>query len=107
MLACDWVGCAVYFYLARSLAEVSVCDDTLLISDRSERCEIHLSQVGNVTGPDRTTLRRVTLRLNGPSACGQKIVYAGRLFRAGRDVRELRRRLYSYAEQGDAGGRRR
>jgi hypothetical protein len=105
LLVSNWAGCAVYFYLARSLTEVCIYDDTLLISDRLKQCKIHLSQVSSVTGPDWTTLRRVTIYLNAPSPFGQKIVFAGRLFRAGADVRELRRCLYLYAEQRDADGR--
>lgn len=100
LLVSNWVGCAAYFYLARSLTEVRIDGETLLVSDRSKQCEIHLSQVSGVDGPDWTTLRRVTIHLKGPSPFGQKIVFAGRLFRAGTDARELRRSLYSYAEQG-------
>jgi len=107
LYVCNCVGCAVYFYLARPLTEVFIYDDTLLISDRVKRGEVHLSQVSSVTGPDWTTLRRVTLQLNTPSPFGQKIVFAGRLFRAGTDARDLRRRLCAYAERQNTDGRRR
>jgi hypothetical protein len=103
LLVCNWVGCAIYLYLAHSLTEVCICDDTLLISDSSKRSDIHLSQVSSVAGPDWTTLRRITLHLNAPSPFGKRIIFAGRLFTAGTDARELRRRLYLYAEQKGAG----
>ncbi|HYP52338.1 MAG TPA: hypothetical protein VEQ42_02295, partial [Pyrinomonadaceae bacterium] len=90
---------AVYYYLARPLKKVTADGDLLLVSNYSREVPIHLSQVSRVSGPDWTSLRRITLHLHGPSAFGQKIVFAGRLFSAGNVARELRRRLYSLAEE--------
>jgi hypothetical protein len=102
LLAFNWAGGLVYFFLARSLKKVSLRGDSLLVSERSREIEIHVSQVSKVTGPDWTTLRRITIHLRAPSAFGKKIVFAGRLFSAGRIARELRRRLYPQAEENGA-----
>ncbi|HEY0377990.1 MAG TPA: hypothetical protein VGC87_13810 [Pyrinomonadaceae bacterium] len=99
VLACLCGSCALYFYLARSLKTVCVEGDSLFVSENSKECEIHLSQVSRVTGPDLTGLRRITIHLHRPSACGEKIVFAGKFLSAGTIARDLRRRLYAYAEE--------
>ncbi len=98
LLVCNWVGCVTYFHLAHSLKNVYIAGDSLFVSDSSKESEIHLSQIDLVTGPDWTTLRRITLHLHSPSAPGKKIVFAGRFLSAGMTARELRCLIYSHAE---------
>jgi hypothetical protein len=99
LLACYWGFCALYFYLARSLKKVWIEGDSLFVAEYSKECEIHISHISHVTGPDWTTLRRITIHLHQPSAFGKKIVFAGKVFSAGMIARDLRRRLYSHAEE--------
>lgn len=99
LLSCNWVGSALYFYLARSLKKVYLYGDNLLVSNYRREHTIHLSQISRVSGPDWTTLRRITLHLHHPSPFGNKIIFAGRLFSAGRIARDLRRWLASHAEE--------
>jgi len=99
LLSCNWAACTLYFYLARSLKKVAIRDDSLFVSDYSKECEIHLSQISRVAGPDWTTLRRITIHLHQPSVFGEQIVFAGKFFSAGMIARDLRRRLYSHAEE--------
>lgn len=98
LVICSWASSALYFYLARSLKKVCIAGDSLFVSDSSKECEIYISQISRVSGPDWTTLRRITLHLHQPSAFGQKIVFAGKIFTAGMIARDLRRRLYKQAE---------
>jgi hypothetical protein len=99
VLISNWVACALYFYLARSLKKVCIAGDSLFVSDHLQECEIHISQISRVSGPDWTALRRITIYLEQPSTVGGKIVFAGKFFSAGMIARELRRRLYSHAEE--------
>lgn len=92
-------ACALFFYLARFLKKVRIGGDSLFVSDGAKECEIHISQISCVTGPDWTTLRRITIHLHQPSVFGEKIVFAGKVFSAGLIARDLRRRLYSHAEE--------
>lgn len=93
LIVCNVVGGTVYFYLAHSLKKVYLEGDNLYVSDHSKECRIHISQVCKVTGPDWTTMRRITLHLNEPSAFGKKIIFAGKLASAGLTARDLQHRL--------------
>jgi hypothetical protein len=104
LLVCHWGLCALYFYLARSLKKVCIGGDSLFVSEHSKECEIHLSQISHVTGPDWTGLRRITIHLHQPSAFGRTIVFAGKFCSAGMIARDLRRRLYSHAEEKGRAG---
>jgi hypothetical protein len=95
LLVMNWLGGGMYFFLARSLKEVELRGNSLFISDKSDTCEIPVSQISNVTGPDWTTLRRTTLHLHETSRFGKQIVFAGRLFSAGKVARNLRQLLYA------------
>lgn len=99
LIACNLVFGPIYFYLARSLKKVYLEGDSLYVSDYSKECEIHISQIRQVTGPDWTTLRRITLHLNEPSVFGKKIVFAGTLLSAGLTARDLQHRLYRQGER--------
>lgn len=99
LLACYWGLYVLFFHLARSLKKVCIEGDSLFVSEGSQECEIHLSQISRVTGPDWTGLRRITIHLHQPSAFGEKIVFAGRFLSAGMIARDLRRRLYLHAEE--------
>lgn len=95
LLVTNWLGGGMYFFLARSLKDVELRGSSLFISDRSDTCEIPVSHISNVTGPDWTTLRRTTLHLHETSRFGKQIVFAGRLFSAGKVARNLRQLLYA------------
>jgi hypothetical protein len=99
LIACNLVFGPIYFYLGRSLKKVYLEGDSLYVSDYSKECKIHLSQICRVTGPDWTTLRRITLHLNEPSVFGKKIVFAGTLLSAGLTARDLQHRLYRQGER--------
>ena len=89
-------GSAALFYgLAHSLKEVYLLGDHLLVSDYAKQSRIDLSQVSHVTGPDWTTLRRITLHLRSPCVFGKRIVFAAGPFKGGLIARELRRWVYS------------
>jgi hypothetical protein len=98
LLACNVAGCVTLFHLCRRLKTVCIEGGTLFVSDHTKECEIYVSQISRVSGPDWTTLRRITLHLQGPSVFGPKIIFAGRLFSAGRISRELRQMVYRGAE---------
>lgn len=99
LLCVNWVATLLCYYLVRPLKKVSAAGDDLFVSDSRREIKIHVSQISRVTGPDWTTLRRITLHLDRPSAFGTKIIFAGRLFEAGKIARELRSRLYAIAEE--------
>jgi hypothetical protein len=90
LLLLEAVGCGVYFFMARSLKNVDLRGGSLFVSDKSTECEIPISQISHVTGPDWTSLRRTTIHLHEPSGFGKQIVFAGRLFSAGKLTRNLR-----------------
>lgn len=98
LIACNFVTCGIYFYLARSLKKVSLESDTLFVWDHRKEIPIHLSQVSRITGPDWTVLRRIVIHLNKPNSFGDKVIFAGRLFSAGAIARDLRQRLYAQAD---------
>jgi hypothetical protein len=95
LLCFNWVSGGIYFFVARSLKNVELRGSSLFISDKSNACEIPISQISDVTGPDWTTLRRTTLHLHETSTFGKQVVFAGRLFSAGKVARNLRQLLYA------------
>ena len=95
LLVCNWLFGGLIFFLVRSLKSVELRDNSLFISDRSSECEIPISQISHVTGPDWTTLRRTTIHLHEPCRFGKQIVFAGRLFSAGIVARNLRGLIYA------------
>ena len=99
LIICNAVFGTVYFYLAHSLKTVYLEGDSLYVSDYSKECEIPISRICQVTGPDWTTLRRITLHLDEPSAFGKKIIFAGKLSSAGLTARDLQHRLHQPAEK--------
>ena len=87
--------CVLIYCLAHSLKEVHLIGDHLLVSEQSKQSKIDLSQISHVTGPDWTTLRRITLHLRQPCVFGRRILFAAGPLKGGRVARELRRRVYS------------
>jgi hypothetical protein len=67
-------------YVIRSLREVHLLDDYILVSDRGKEIKIHPFDIAHVSGPDWTSLRKITIHLHRPSAFGKKISFVPRLF---------------------------
>jgi hypothetical protein len=88
---------ALYYHLAHALKDISIVGDQLLVSQPAKQSKIPLSQITHVTGPDWTTMRRITLHLSQPCVFGKRIVFAAGPLKGGMVARDLRRRVYSQA----------
>jgi hypothetical protein len=86
---------ALYYYLAHALKDVHIVGDQLLVSQSAKESKVHCSEITHVTGPDWTTLRRITLHLSQPCVFGKRIVFAAGPLKGGMVARDLRRRVYS------------
>src|SRR6185437_8495837 len=65
----------VGLYVMSSLRNVYLPGDHLLVSDRGKELKIHCFDIARVSGPDWTSLRRITIHLHRPSEFGKKIAF--------------------------------
>jgi hypothetical protein len=93
LLLFNSVSCVWSFFITRSLKTVDLKGNSLLVSDKSGECEIPISLISEVSGPDR--MQRITIHLHETSRFGKQIVFAGRFFGGGKVVRNLRQLLYT------------
>jgi hypothetical protein len=87
------LGCGFMLVMCGSLKSVSINGDLLIVSNYFKEIRIPISSIDAVSGPDISSLRRITLRLKEPTEFGVKIVFTAGFFPGKNVANRLRREV--------------